>query len=188
MKEASNQVIRPREEIKLTKNQERNFWDKVDKQSLNGCWLWIGAKARRGYGSFKIGRRQLGAHRISYLHHMGPIPEGIGYHGLCVCHHCDNPSCVNPDHLFLGTHEDNMIDCLRKKRFASGDNNGMRIMPEKRSFGESNGCSKLTSEKVLTIRCAYSAGGVTQRSLCAQFGISYSQMSAIINRKRWAHI
>jgi len=84
------------------------FWDKVFKTDT--CWIWTGAK-RSGYGAIKINGRCVGTHRYSYMLHKGCIPEG-----KLICHSCDNPSCVNPEHLFLGTYSENMIDCFKKGR------------------------------------------------------------------------
>jgi len=85
------------------------FWSKVQKS--DGCWTWAGATWGRGYGAFKHEGRQVYAHRFAWEMAKGPIPAG-----LFVCHHCDNPLCVRPDHLFLGTHTDNMRDASRKGR------------------------------------------------------------------------
>lgn len=76
-----------------------------------GCWIWMGSKDKDGYGLISINSKYIGAHRVSWKLHFGPIPNN-----LFVCHHCDTPSCVNPYHLFLGTHQDNMKDAGRKHR------------------------------------------------------------------------
>ncbi len=85
------------------------FWNKVKKEE-SGCWNWIGA-LRSGYGIIKIDGKLISTHRLSYILTNGNIPEG-----MFICHKCDNPKCVNPDHLFLGTRSDNMIDALNKGR------------------------------------------------------------------------
>lgn len=87
-----------------------NFWPRVDKNGDGGCWLWRGALDDKGYGRIKIAKGMRLAHRISWLLKKGPIGD------LNVLHKCDNPACVNPDHLFLGTHSDNMKDCWAKGR------------------------------------------------------------------------
>lgn len=87
------------------------FWAKVRKS--DGCWEWTASRGIRGYGQFRLPRtRQMsGAHRVAYELSVGPIPEG-----MFVCHHCDNPSCVRPDHLFVGTNSQNILDAVRKGR------------------------------------------------------------------------
>lgn len=91
--------------------QER-FWRKVDKPNgENGCWLWTGSFTTPGYGQFRADGKNLSTHRYAYEISRGPIPKG-----LLVCHHCDNPKCVRPDHLFLGTHKDNHDDSVAKGR------------------------------------------------------------------------
>jgi hypothetical protein len=102
---------------RLHKPAEERFWKHV-KKSPDGCWLWIGGTARGGYGEFNAGglkRGNISSHRFSYELHYGPIPEGMD-----ICHHCDTPACVRPDHLFVGTRSDNVQDMLRKNRHRNG--------------------------------------------------------------------
>src|SRR6266853_3758788 len=91
------------------------FWEKVD--TTGDCWLWTASKTEFGYGQFGTarGKPSTTAHRVSWELHFGPIPDG-----MFVCHHCDTPPCVKPDHLFLGTHEQNQLDMLLKGRQARG--------------------------------------------------------------------
>lgn len=119
---------------------EERFWRQVKKTP--GCWEWTGrSKSNRGYGQIGMGgkgAKQVLVHRFSYELHKGPIPEG-----LVVMHACDNPRCVNPDHLSVGTSSDNIQDAVRKGRWKS-------IPPL--HFGEKQHSSKLTAEKVLYMR------------------------------------
>lgn len=130
-----------------------------------------------GYGTFRIGsltdnsRRSVGAHRWSYQHHKGAIPDD-----LFVCHTCDNKLCVNPDHLFLGTNSENIRDAVRK---------GVKIGG--RNIGEANGRAVLTPSKVLRIRALYARGHKMDR-LANRYGVTKTQISWIVNRKSWKHI
>jgi hypothetical protein len=90
------------------------FWLSVTKS--DGCWEWSKCRGVSGYGRIQINQKSVEAHRFSYEMHYGPIPEG-----MCVCHHCDNPACVRPDHLFLGTHGDNANDKINKGRQPAGE-------------------------------------------------------------------
>ena len=145
---------------------EIRFWNKVNKTDT--CWLFTGYKNKKGYGKFKV-NKQILAHRFSYELHYGPIPKG-----MYVCHKCDNPPCIRPDHLFLGTQKDNMDDMLLK-----GRNNP--------KFGEDNAASKLTDANVRFIR-SYPIYRGSQTELAKQFNVSQELISKIVNNKNWKHI
>lgn len=91
---------------------EQRFWNKV--QKTDGCWIWTGYRNKAGYGMFMMPDRVHLAHRVAWMFAYGAIPEGMQ-----VCHHCDNPACVRPDMLFLGTNADNQRDSVRKGRHCS---------------------------------------------------------------------
>lgn len=140
------------------------FWSKVNK--TNTCWLWT-ASTKNGYGNITIEGKVRYAHRLSFIWHKGPIPDG-----LFVLHRCDVHSCINPDHLFLGTQTDNMKDCLDKKRF---------------QFGEQHYATHLTATDVLRIR-ELCAGGNTQRRVGQMFGLGQRTVFEIVHRKTWKHV
>lgn len=146
------------------------FWRYVRKGP--GCWEWTAARGGSGYGTFGLTRETMTpAHRFSWELHFGPIPAG-----MLVCHHCDNPPCVRPDHLFLGTHLANMRDMDRKGR--------RRTSPRP---GEQNPNARLTEGQVREIRVRR-AMGETCRALAAEFGVSQPLISYIFHRKSWAHV
>ena len=132
----------------------------------DGCWEWIAYKDGGGYGIIKIDGKKQKAHRVAYRLYVGEIPDG-----MCVCHRCDNPGCVNPGHLFLGTMADNMRDC---------ENKGRRVHPS----GEKNGRAKLTEAQVVEIRVRYSEGD-TQSELAKEFGVTQTAISHIVYGRNW---
>ena len=138
------------------------FWPKVDKRGPRECWEWRAAKDRRGYGRIgvKSQHKTLFATRVSWELTYGPIPEG-----LCVCHTCDNPGCVNPRHLWLGTQADNLLD--------------MKLKGRGKPYG-----AKLDAEKVAEIRLAV-AGGINRRWLAEKYGVTRGTIDHIARGRTW---
>ena len=151
---------------------EERFWNKVDVGDPEECWNWTASIDSSGYGQIGYEHRLIHAQRLSWIIHNGEIPKGI-----CVLHKCDNPPCVNPSHLFLGTHQDNSDDKRAKGR---GGYTGV--------LGSKHPAAKLTEENVLEIRHLYPSGKFTQKELGEMYGVVHTAISRIINRKRWDHI
>lgn len=141
---------------------EARFLARVEKRD-DGCWRWLGALNRDGYGRIGAGGRYTGSHRFAYERFVRPIPPG-----LSVCHRCDRPWCVNPEHLFLGTQKDNMRDCSMKGRA------GMNPNPRR----------KLSVEQVLAIRHGL-ATGVSGHLLAKTHGVTRATIHNIGSRKKW---
>lgn len=144
------------------------FWNKV--QKTESCWLWLGSSNRRGYGAIDVDGVLLRSHRVSWELANGPIPDG-----LYVLHRCDNPSCVNPEHLFIGTQKENMQDCSRKGRKAG-------------LAGNENPAAKLTAEDVHNIRKLH-ATGVGGNQIAKMYPqVSLSAIFRIIARRSWQSV
>ena len=150
---------------------EEDFWDDVDIGPPDECWLFKrpGRTVGIGYRSTKYDGKGWLFHRLSWHFTNGPIPDG-----MCVLHHCDNPPCGNPNHLFLGTQVDNMADMRSKGR-------------EHSQTGEGNSRAKLTEDVVLEIRRLY-ANGSKPRELMKQFNLPKSNTNNIIFRRTWKHL
>src|SRR3990167_554627 len=149
------------------------FWSAVSIGTPTQCWTWLKAKNRHGYGMFWTDRRMKLAHRVAYTLRTGSIPKG-----LCILHRCDNPACVNPNHLFLGTQIDNIRDCVSKDRHKKGTA-GLRCGDAAR--GALNPMAKLTQEQVSAIRLDRRP----QREVAEMHGVSQSTISLICCWKRW---
>ena len=147
---------------------EERFWRYVAKGQDNECWLWQGMiGSNNNYGLLNVDGEMKPAHRLSYEIAFGDIPDGLE-----VCHHCDNPICVNPHHLFLGTHKENMQDAARKGRLARGERLWM---------------AKLKRGQVREIRRAYQRGE-SMRALGRRYGVHHGTISAIVNGHTWRHV
>ena len=169
----------------LTPERIASFWEKVDRQTQGDCWRWKAFRNPMGYGMFGVKRDVRLAHRIAYELTYGEIPEG-----MCVLHRCDNPSCVNPSHLYLGTRTDNNRDKLLRGRVYRpvGDKNPSRSHPETQVRGEASPNAKLTTESVKQIRIMYATGKYRLVDIASQFGVSFSTIGRIVKRETWKHL
>ncbi|MCC6716844.1 MAG: HNH endonuclease [Acetobacteraceae bacterium] len=148
------------------------FWAKVDRRAPDECWEWRGGLKQNGYGQIsadpesheRVGRK-LYAHRVAFALAFGSIPDG-----LHVLHRCDNPACVNPDHLFLGTHQQNMADMVAKRRHAHGDRQPKR---------------KLDQHRVRAIRWLAAHDPAPHSILAREFGVTAGNIFAIVRRRSW---
>jgi hypothetical protein len=180
------------------------FWAKVNKDGpvpqhcpeRGPCWTWTASCYPNGYGQFSVKAGMIvPAHRVAWMLSNGSMPDG-----LLVCHHCDNHVCVNPAHLFLCTHEDNMQDMVAKGRQVKMERHWAHLHPEKRATGERHGSrthpesvprgeqhrwAKMDRQKVRTIRERYAAGGVTQYALAAEYGVDQNTIWKIVNGETW---
>lgn len=153
----------------LTPSDLARFWAKV--QVTPTCWLWKASINSKGYGKFGWHRQVLIAPRVSWVIHRGPIPDG-----LCVLHNCpggDNPACVNPDHLWLGTKGENAIDRDIKGRLPKGS---------------AHRNSRLTEGDVMAIRQAYATSGTSSNELAQRFGTTKGNILGIIRGVYWRHL
>ena len=134
------------------------------RKTKNGCWLWTLSVTSSGYGQMYVGRVAAPAHRMSWIVHNGPIPKGI-----FVCHKCDNPRCINPDHLFLGSHSDNMGDMTRKGRSTRGSKNPR---------------AKFTEAQIQEIRSSKKS----RKELAEKYGVWPETIWGIRTRRYWKHV
>lgn len=144
----------------MSRSLAARFWSKVQITDFLDCWIWTASTNHLGYGRFGVNGKNRYAHRIAWQLAYGEIPLGI-----CVCHKCDNPICVNPGHFFLGTKHENFIDMARKGRHAN----------------------KLTNDQVLSIRSVHKKG-LSCQHLARFYQVDYSHITRIVNNQRRQHI
>ncbi|MEK6591545.1 MAG: HNH endonuclease signature motif containing protein [Pseudomonadota bacterium] len=154
----------------LTERDRARFWSKVEK--TDGCWIWRGPRTQWNRGNFTISqhgqKRWLSSHRVAWeMANERRVPDG-----LCVCHRCDNPPCVRPDHLFIGTHADNVADKVAKRRHRWGS----------RVVG-----AKVTEADILEI-FRKKKEGWGGRELRYMFGLTQGPLWCILNRRTWRHV
>jgi len=140
------------------------FWDKVEKLGPDECWNWTAAKCHQGYGHFRYKKHLINAHRFAWFLTHGPVPDNLD-----VLHTCDNESCCNPSHLFLGTHTDNMVDMVKKGRHRN-------YIPQ-----------KLTVHQVKAIKIELGEGTL-HRIIAKKYGVVRETITAINTGKFWAHV
>jgi hypothetical protein len=153
---------------KLTANQTKRFWAKVDIGNPDKCWPWLASTVKGGYGQFRINGQYFIATRVAYIATFGFDPGS-----KLVCHNCDNPTCCNPEHFFLGSHLDNSTDQHRKGRHLINN--------------QPSQATKLVIKDVRNIRTRL-ARGETQKTIALDFNISPGMVSHINNRTAWSHI
>lgn len=161
------------------------FWSKVSKTEDDRCWEWKYCIEKMGYGTVSISGSMYKAHRIAYYISSGKDPKG-----KLICHTCDNRKCVNPSHLFTGTHYDNNMDAWRKGRQVAkrGDENGSRLHPEKVPKGERCGSSKLKEADVRRIRAVCDGNCVSYNKLSTELNVGESTIRRIFKKQSWKHI
>lgn len=152
---------------KLTERNFKRFAEKFNRGGVDECWEWLAGKNRDGYGLIKWDKTMKRANRISWVIHNGNIPDG-----LQVLHTCDNPACVNPNHLFLGTPKVNSDDKIKK---------GRHINPA----GENNGKSVLTQSQADEIRLLYTNHNLTQCEIAKRYGVHQTVISRIVRDKSY---
>lgn len=157
--------------------------DKSEPVPWSGCRIWTAGVDADGYGQTWFKGKNVRAHRMSWILNVGPIPAG-----MCVMHQCDEPSCVNPAHLRLGTNAENTADKMRKgrHRVAAGDSHYMRRNPLLRSGDKAAG-ARIKEHDVIALR-ERAARGERQKDLAKEFGITRSAVSAIVVRRNWKHL
>ena len=174
---------------------EQLFRNSIVPENLDECWLWTARRNAKGYGqlcrSHDGKSRAFYAHRVMFEFFNGPIPSG-----LMVCHRCDNPPCVNPGHLWVGTNSDNIKDAVKKQRMHWQREGWVKppysVEARKKisdgKLGEKNHFAKLTAEKVLGIRAEWKSGNRDIRDMGDRYGTGCFNIYQVVSRRSWKHI
>ncbi len=165
---------------KVARSVRERFEEKFIPEPNSGCWLWTAVCKKKGYGLFGMGRSMRLAHRVSFDLYVGEIPDG-----MFVCHKCDTPACVNPDHLFLGTVSDNARDMVNKGRQSRGEKHG-HLTKQGAARGDSHCNSKLTEANVVYIRAQ--RGVISQIALASELGVSPTAIGEAQRGKWWRSV
>lgn len=163
-------------------DNDQKFWNKVSVAGPSDCWLWKGVIDAFGYGCIKRNGIQTRTHRHAWQLTNGAIPPGMQ-----INHTCDIPDCVNPNHLKIGTQQENIRDKIARNRQAKGLANGTHTHPEKRPMGEKIGNSKLKESEVKLIKKSL-LSGATLSWLAEQFNVTKQSISGIKRQKTWRHV
>ena len=156
----------------MSKNTVNDFWNRVDKVSNpNGCWDWTAGLDKKGYGYFWFNNKMIKSHRFS------AELAGMNIDGLFVCHHCDNPKCVNPQHFFIGTNLDNMRDMFAKGR-----------RPDVRKLGEDHGMAKLSEVDVRYIRANCKNDRKEFQKYALIYKVHPDTIANVVRNNTWRHI
>lgn len=166
----------------MTERQIEKFWSAVSIADPSECWDWAGARFRSGYGNKTVNSKGYLSHRLAYF-----LANKVDPNELMVCHHCDNRSCCNPSHLFLGTRQDNVDDMVRKGRVRRGDESSSRRHPELLKRGESHPRAKLSVTDIDAIK-SMRLKGISFKAISKIFNVSDSTVCNAHNRLYWKHI
>lgn len=156
--------------LTVSDSDKLRFWAKVIRFDGGACWGWRGSVGPNGYAHISIHQKNRLAHRVSYVIHNGELPSN-----RLVCHHCDNPTCTNPAHLFLGTYRDNTRDSQTKGRFH-------------KARGQAHGRAQFTEAQIAQMRSDWVPLVFTLKMVAAKHGVSINTLKDIIYRKTWKHI
>jgi HNH endonuclease len=161
------------ERYSTLKDKLLNNYVEVNGPLHSPCWIWTLSLDGRGYGQLWWGGQKMQAHRASWIEHNGPIPDG-----LCVCHHCDNRSCIRPGHLFLGTHADNTYDMIAKGRADLS----------RGYLGETHPKAKLTERQAAEVKWLLANTSWPQTRIGEKYGVGRNVINDISNRRSWTHV